>query len=63
MGPGRREDDLACMVAHLAVLQDFSPQHYPRLASGPRGLIPGHTPGCDVCGTGPAVVGKCLVCL
>lgn len=30
VGPGRREDDLACMVAHLAVLQDFSPQHYPR---------------------------------
>lgn len=28
-GPGRREDDLACLVAHLAVLADLSPEHYP----------------------------------
>lgn len=30
VGPGRREDDLACMVAHLAVLSALSPGHYPR---------------------------------
>lgn len=30
VGPGRREDDLACMVAHLAVLGDLSAGHYPR---------------------------------
>jgi hypothetical protein len=27
-GPGRREDDLACMLAHLAVLPGLSPEHY-----------------------------------
>jgi len=30
VGPGHREDDLACMVAHLAVLPTLSPGHYPR---------------------------------
>ena len=30
VGPGRREDDLACLVAHLAVLPGLSPGHYPR---------------------------------
>lgn len=30
VGPGRREDDLACMIAHLAVLPSLSPGHYPR---------------------------------
>lgn len=30
VGPGRREDDLACMVAHLSVLPSLSPAHYPR---------------------------------
>lgn len=30
VGPGRREDDLACMIAHLAVLPTLSPGHYPR---------------------------------
>lgn len=30
VGPGRREDDLACLTAHLAVLPDLSPGHYPR---------------------------------
>ena len=30
VGPGRREDDLACMIAHLAVLPNLSPVHYPR---------------------------------
>lgn len=30
VGPGRREDDLACLLAHLAVLPDLSPGHYPR---------------------------------
>lgn len=30
VGPGRREDDLACMIAHLAVLPDLSAGHYPR---------------------------------
>ncbi len=29
VGPGRREDDLACLVAHLAVLPALSPVHYP----------------------------------
>lgn len=32
-GPGRREDDLACLVAHLAVLADLSPEHYPEGAA------------------------------
>lgn len=27
-GPGRREDDLACLLAHLAVLPALSPGHY-----------------------------------
>ncbi len=27
-GPGRRVDDLACLLAHLAVLPTLSPQHY-----------------------------------
>jgi len=27
-GPGRREDDLACLLAHLAVLPGLSPDHY-----------------------------------
>lgn len=27
-GPGFREDDLACLLAHLAVLPALSPQHY-----------------------------------
>ena len=31
-GPGRREDDLACLLGHLAVLPDLSPSHYPRVA-------------------------------
>lgn len=30
VGPGRREDDFACLVAHLAVLAGLSPAHYPR---------------------------------
>ncbi|NLJ54179.1 MAG: phosphotransferase [Intrasporangiaceae bacterium] len=30
VGPGRREDDLACLTAHLAVLPALSPVHYPR---------------------------------
>jgi hypothetical protein len=30
-GPGRREDDLACLLAHLAVLPGLSPDHYPRV--------------------------------
>ena len=30
VGPGRREDDLACLIAHLAVLPALSPEHYPR---------------------------------
>lgn len=30
VGPGHREDDLACLVAHLAVLPALSPVHYPR---------------------------------
>ena len=31
LGPGRRVDDLACALAHLAVLPDLSPAHYPRV--------------------------------
>jgi Phosphotransferase enzyme family len=27
-GPGRRVDDLACLLGHLAVLPDLSPEHY-----------------------------------
>lgn len=27
-GPGRREDDLACLLAHLVVLPGLSPEHY-----------------------------------
>ncbi len=30
-GPGRRVDDLACLLGHLAVLPDLSPQHYRRV--------------------------------
>lgn len=30
-GPGRRVDDLACLIGHLAVLPDLSPAHYHRL--------------------------------
>lgn len=30
-GPGRREDDLACLLAHLAVLPALSPAHYGHL--------------------------------
>ncbi len=30
-GPGRRVDDLACLLGHLAVLPDLSPAHYHRL--------------------------------
>ena len=30
VGPGLREDDLACAIAHLAVLPAMSPGHYPR---------------------------------
>lgn len=29
LGPGRRADDLACLLAHLAVLPQLSPRHYP----------------------------------
>lgn len=29
-GPGHRVDDLACVLAHLAVLPQLSPAHYPR---------------------------------
>lgn len=31
LGPGRREDDLACLVGHLAVLPALSPAHYAHL--------------------------------
>ncbi len=30
-GPGRRVDDLACLLGHLAVLPDLSPAHYDRV--------------------------------
>lgn len=30
-GPGRRVDDLACLLGHMAVLPDLSPAHYGRL--------------------------------
>ncbi len=30
-GPGRRVDDLACLLGHLAVLPDLSPTHYHRV--------------------------------
>ena len=32
LGPGRRDDDLACLLGHLAVLPNLSPEHYPRVA-------------------------------
>lgn len=32
VGPGRRDDDLACLLGHLAVLPNLSPEHYPRVA-------------------------------
>jgi hypothetical protein len=28
VGPGRRDDDLACLLAHVAVLPHLSPQHF-----------------------------------
>lgn len=31
LGPGHREDDLACVLAHMTVLPDLSQAHYPRL--------------------------------
>ena len=31
VGPGLREDDLACCLAHLAVLPDLDPDAYPRI--------------------------------
>lgn len=31
LGPGLREDDLACMLGHLAVLPALSPRHFGRL--------------------------------
>lgn len=33
VGPGLREDDLACLLAHLSVLPALSPQHYAGVAS------------------------------
>lgn len=32
VGPGRRDDDLACLLGHIAVLPNLSPEHYPRVA-------------------------------
>ena len=32
VGPGRRDDDLACLLGHVAVLPNLSPEHYPRVA-------------------------------
>ena len=32
LGPGRRDDDLACLLGHVAVLPNLSPEHYPRVA-------------------------------
>ena len=32
VGPGLREDDLACCLAHLAVLPSLDPEAYPRVA-------------------------------
>lgn len=32
LGPGHRVDDLACLVAHLAVLHELNPGRYPRAA-------------------------------
>ncbi|MFT3860768.1 hypothetical protein [Micropruina sp.] len=32
VGPGRREDDLACLLGHVAVLPHLSPEHYGRVA-------------------------------
>jgi hypothetical protein len=28
VGPGLREDDIACLLGHLSVLEDLSPRHY-----------------------------------
>ncbi len=32
LGPGRRDDDLACLLGHVSVLPNLSPEHYPRVA-------------------------------
>lgn len=32
VGPGRRDDDLACLLGHVAVLPNLSPDHYARVA-------------------------------
>lgn len=32
VGPGRRDDDLACLLGHVAVLPNLSPEHYARVA-------------------------------
>lgn len=32
VGPGRRDDDLACLLGHVSVLPHLSPQHYSRVA-------------------------------
>ena len=32
VGPGRRDDDLACLLGHVSVLPNLSPEHYPRVA-------------------------------
>ncbi|MCW3158646.1 aminoglycoside phosphotransferase family protein [Micropruina sonneratiae] len=31
VGPGRRDDDLACLLGHVAVLPNLSPDHYARV--------------------------------
>lgn len=32
VGPGRRDDDLACLLGHVSVLPNLSPDHYARVA-------------------------------
>ncbi len=32
VGPGRRDDDLACLLGHVSVLPNLSPEHYARVA-------------------------------
>ncbi|MBK8445219.1 MAG: aminoglycoside phosphotransferase family protein [Micropruina sp.] len=32
VGPGRRDDDLACLLGHVAVLPNLSPEHYQGVA-------------------------------
>lgn len=32
VGPGRRDDDLACLLGHVSVLPNLSPDHYHRVA-------------------------------